>query len=219
MKGPDSSLSAADRQPVGIGMIIVLNGAPRSGKSSIAAAIQSMSETPWMNLGVDSVMASTPDRLLPGIGLRPGGERPDLEEFVQQSYRALFESMAAHGRNGLNVVADLGLHDWYSRPLGVWADLATRLEGIPTYLVGVRCSLDVNLERRARHPRRGAANYEIAVDGRAPEPVLRWEQSVHQPGWYDYEVDTTETAAPQCAARILDHLTSTAPSALRRFLL
>ena len=36
------------------GTIVVLNGAPRSGKSSIAAAMQEAFDEPWLNLGVDA---------------------------------------------------------------------------------------------------------------------------------------------------------------------
>ncbi len=35
------------------GQIIILNGAPRSGKSSIATVVQETFEGVWMNLGVD----------------------------------------------------------------------------------------------------------------------------------------------------------------------
>src|SRR5262245_23555606 len=63
----------------GAGQIVILNGPPRSGKSSIAAEIQERFEGVWMNLGVDHFKQMTPARLQPGIGLRPGGERPDLE--------------------------------------------------------------------------------------------------------------------------------------------
>ena len=81
------------------GQIIILNGAPRSGKSSIAAVIQETFDGPWMNLGVDVwVREGTPPRFRPGIGLRPGGERPDLEDFVARSFSALYESIAAHSR-------------------------------------------------------------------------------------------------------------------------
>ncbi len=37
------------------GQIIILNGAPRSGKSSIVAVIQETFDGPWMNLGVDTL--------------------------------------------------------------------------------------------------------------------------------------------------------------------
>ena len=104
------------------GRIIVLNGAPRSGKSSLAAAIQQGGDGVWLNLGVDAAMAMTPERYRPGIGLRPGGERPELEPTIQRLYAALFESIAAHSREGLNIVADLGIHDGYSRPLDISGD-------------------------------------------------------------------------------------------------
>ena len=55
------------------GQIVILNGAPRSGKSSIVAAIQETFDGVWMNLGVDVfVRHVTPERYRPGIGLRPG---------------------------------------------------------------------------------------------------------------------------------------------------
>jgi len=68
------------------GQIVILNGAPRSGKSSIATAIQNTFEEVWMNLGVDRFKPMTPDRYQPGIGLRPGGERPDLEPLIVLMY-------------------------------------------------------------------------------------------------------------------------------------
>src|SRR5713101_693827 len=96
------------------GQIIILNGAPRSGKSSIVAVIQDTFDGPWMNLGVDRYMQLTPARYQPGIGLRPGGERQDIEPLVPFFYSALYESIAAHSRLGLNVVVDVGYHDAYA---------------------------------------------------------------------------------------------------------
>src|ERR687884_862886 len=96
------------------GQIVILNGTPRSGKSSIVAVIQDTFDGLWMNLGVDRFMQMTPARYLPGIGLRPGGERPDIEPLVPILYRAMYESIAAHSRLGLNVVVDVGHHDAYA---------------------------------------------------------------------------------------------------------
>lgn len=127
------------------GQIIILNGAPRSGKSSIAAAIEEMFDGVWVNLGADASVQITPPRLRPGIGLRPGGERPDLEPLVPRLYAALYEAIAAHSRLGLNVVTDVGHHDAYSRPLGILPDCARRLAGLPVLFVGVRCPIEVIL--------------------------------------------------------------------------
>ena len=109
------------------GQIVILNGAPRSGKSSIARAIQARADVPWMNLGVDVYVRDiTPLRYRPGLGLRPGGERSDLEPFVVASYLALYDSIAAHSRLGLNVVADVGHHDAYGQPLHILPRCARR---------------------------------------------------------------------------------------------
>src|SRR6266508_6873936 len=123
------------------GQIIILNGVPRSGKSSIVAVIQDTFDSPWMNLGVDRYMQLTPKRYLPGIGLRPGGERQDIEPLVPVFYSALYESIAAHSRLGLNVVVDVGHHDAYAIPRGILVDSARRLEGLPVLFVGVRCPI------------------------------------------------------------------------------
>jgi len=200
------------------GQIVILNGAPRSGKSSIAAAIQERFDGPWMNLGVDAYVQITPPRYRPGIGLRPGGERPDLEPFVAACYAALYESVAAHSRLGLHVVVDVGHHDAYAEPRHTLTDAARRLAGLPALLVGVRCPLEVIMERRNR----GQAGREHRyVTGTAedpvPAPVLAWQQAVHTPGIYDLEVDTSVLSPEACADAIRQRLADGAPpTALER---
>ncbi len=83
------------------GQIVILNGAPRSGKSSIVRALQSTFEEPWVNLGVDTYLQATPKRYQPGIGLRPGGEHPDLEPLVVTMYIAPYDAVAAHSHLAL----------------------------------------------------------------------------------------------------------------------
>jgi chloramphenicol 3-O phosphotransferase len=185
--------------PPTLGQIIILNGAPRAGKSSIATAIQDAYDGLWLNLGVDHWMQMTPARYQPGIGLRPGGERPDLEPVVAILYRALYESIAAHSRLGVNVVVDVGHHDAYSVPLGILPACARLLKGLPTLLVGVRCPLEVILERRR------ATGWDTgqAPGDPVPPPILRWQTAVHSPGIYDLEVDTSVLTPAECAATIL----------------
>ena len=186
------------------GQIIILNGAPRSGKSSIVEAIQAEFEGVWVNLGVDAyVRHITPPRYRPGIGLRPGGERPDLEPLVQRFYAALYASIAAHSRMGLNVIAEFGHHDSYSRPLGILADCARLLTGLPVLFVGVRCPLDVVMGRRlAEGPERRDAYVKVGADMPVPAPVIAWQEQVHRPGIYDLEVDTSVSSPKACAEQI-----------------
>ena len=49
------------------GQIVVLNGVPRAGKSSIAAVIQETFDGPWINLGVDVVGFRAARRTAPGL--------------------------------------------------------------------------------------------------------------------------------------------------------
>ncbi|WP_018181527.1 chloramphenicol phosphotransferase CPT family protein [Kaistia granuli] len=206
--------------PARPGQIVILNGAPRAGKSSIAAAIQESYDGPCMNLGVDAyVNAITPLRYRPGIGLRPGGERPDLEEAIPRFYAALYESIAAHGRLGLDVVADVGHHDAYSKPLHILADCARRLRGLPVLFVGVRCPIEIILQRRQLGQTGREGLYAVGtLDDPVPEPVLRWQREVHRPGIYDLEVDTSQHDPATCAAMIRQRLAEcpAAPTAFER---
>jgi chloramphenicol 3-O phosphotransferase len=196
-----------------IGQIIILNGAPRSGKSSIVAVIQETFDGIWMNLGVDRFMQMTPARYQPGIGLRPGGERPDLEPLVAILYSAMYESIAAHSRLGLHVVVDVGHHDAYSIPRGILPDCARRLQGLPVLFVGVRCPIEIIVERR----RNTGWIVESADDALVPGPVRLFQREVHIPGIYDLEVDTSLLSPAECAALIRQHLDhGPAPSAFQR---
>ncbi len=194
------------------GRIVILNGAPRSGKSSIVAAIQETFDGMWINLGVDvSVLAMTPERYRPGIGLRPGGERPDLEPLVPVLYAALYDSIAAHSRLGLNVVAEFGHHDGYTRPLRILPDCARCLAGLPVLFVGVRCPLETIMERM----RAGQAgrSYSAATSVEAiPAAVRRYTEAVHDPGLYDMEVDTSVMTAAECAEAVRRRLAVGFPS-------
>lgn len=177
------------------GRIVILNGPPRAGKSSIVAALQARG--PWINLGVDVYNKAMPAQLLPGIGLRPGGERPDLEQWLPRLYGALYESLAAHSRQGLDVVADLGHHDFYSQPLHLLPECARRLAGLPALLVGVTAPIETIIERRRGDAQGGFYAVDEAI-------VRRWQDAVHdQPGFYDLTVDTAQMTAEQCAEAVL----------------
>jgi chloramphenicol 3-O phosphotransferase len=195
------------------GYIVVLNGAPRSGKSSIVAALQEASSEPWMNLGVDVfVECVTPPAFRPGVGLRPGGEEPDLESWVPTFYTAMYASVAAHSRSGLHVVVDVGHHDGYASPRGILAQVAAQLDGLPAFLVGVRCPLEVILQRRAiQQPGREGRYVAHTAEGQVPAAVVRWQTEVHRPGVYDLDVDTSIQSPSDCAAAIRSRIQSRVP--------
>jgi len=195
------------------GRIVILNGTPRAGKSSIARAIMARLPGRWVNLGVDRMNAALPKELLPGIGLRPGGERPDLEPAVVQLYAELYDEIAERAATGDDVAVDVGHHDSYSQPLGILANSARRLSGLPVLFVGVRCPIEVIMARRNADPQAG---FYVGGDG-VPAPVQRWQEAVHQPGIYDLELDSSVLTPEQCAAAIAAALAAPVhPSAFER---
>ena len=179
---------AGDAEP---GTVVVLNGTPRSGKSTVARALQESWDGIWINLGVDVFADVIPEGLRPGIGLRPGGERPDLEDAVVTLFDALYASVVASqpiraqcggrrrpSRRLLEAVGDPG--EGRRRA-------AVRCR--PTF-VGVRCPVEVIMARRDAGAGRGRY-VTSAPDGTVPDIVGRWERAVHDPGLYDLEVDTS----------------------------
>jgi chloramphenicol 3-O phosphotransferase len=181
-------------------VIVVLNGAPRSGKSSLAAAIQETFPGVWVNLGVDAQILALPSHLRPGIGLRPGAERPDVEPLIPSLYAALYGSALAYDLEGLDVVVDVGHH---SRP-GVLAACARLVAGRAAYLIGVRCPLDEIVRRRK------ATGFPTT-----DAPLALWQTEVHRPGVYDLEVDTS-VLSPFEAAEAVRGRIAEPPAAFRR---
>jgi chloramphenicol 3-O phosphotransferase len=199
------------------GSIVVLNGVPRSGKTSIARAMQATFDGLWLNLGVDAFSGGiTSGHDLPGIGLRPGGERPDLEPRVQLLFDALYAAVLAQSRLGANVVVDVGHHDDYSAPLGILDRVSRQLAERPAYFIGVRCPLEVIMDRREAAAADGPGTYlGRGTDGAIPEPVVRWERAVHHPGIYDLEVDTAQLSPEEGAAAIRARMVQGPPTAFR----
>ena len=156
-----------------------------------------------MNLGVDRFKPMTPARYQPGIGLRPGGERPDIEPLIVLLYHAMYAAIASHSRLGLNVVVDVAHHDSYSVPRGILPTGARQLMGLPVVFVGVRCPLPVVMERRrATWGAPTATAGGTSPDGTAPTQVRLWQEAVHLPGIYDLEVDTSVLSPEACAELI-----------------
>ena len=168
-----------------------------------------------MNLGVDVfVRGVTPKRYQPGIGLRPGpgpgfgGDAPELEPVVPTFYAAVYESIVAHSRLGLNVVAEFGHHGAIYP--GILPNCARRLAGLPVLFIGVRCPIEEIMKRRTQAGRED--RYVVGTDDEpVPPPVALWQEEVHKPGVYDLEVDTSLQSPQDCAKKIRQRLAEGPP--------
>ena len=195
-------MTAAQTGPAG--RVVLLNGVSRAGKSTLARAVQTSVPGVWMHLGRDAHKACTPPIRQPGVGLRPGRNHvsSELERCVPILYAALYESIAAHARFGLDVVVDETFHDSYTRPYGILEACAQRLAGLDTLFVGVLCPIEVIWERRARTW--GQVPGQRTQD--VVEAVELAQKATHAHRGYDLEFDTSVMSPDECAAIIARRL-------------
>ncbi|MBF0677859.1 MAG: chloramphenicol phosphotransferase [Devosia sp.] len=192
------------------GRIVILNGAPRSGKTTLARAIQTQVPGRWIHFGVDAFNASLPPALMPGIGLRPGGERPDLEANLPDLFTACFSAIAGFAAAGFDVVSDLGLQSDYVTPFDPMALLEETLGRFPLLLVGVHCDIDIIMARRNADPQGG---FYAAGPG-IPAPVQRWQDAVHKGRDYALTLDMGRLTPEDAAQRLAEWLRTVPPTAL-----
>ena len=180
------------------GRIVILNGAPRAGKSSLAAAIRTRVSGSWLIWGVDAFNATLPPELRPGIGLRPGGERPDLEANLPELFGRYLGVLSGMATSGLDVVADLGLHTDYATGFDPLPMLAEALAGFAVYFIGIDCDVDTIMARRNADTQNGL----YAAGPGIPAPVARWQQVVHDSKRYDLRLDMGKLTAEQGANHV-----------------
>lgn len=165
--------------------IIVLNGGSSSGKTEIARCLQAILPQPWLRLSVDDLVDALPPALLDsgaGIGFGSRGEVTPGAGF-QEIEAAWLSGIAAMARAGARVVYD----DVFLGGTASQQRVRERFAGIEVVWAGVRCDPEV------------AAGRELARGDRALGMAAAQAEIVHQGVAYDLEVDTSQTAAIDCA--------------------
>lgn len=189
----------ADGRPAG--HVLLLNGAPSSGKTTIARALWEELEPPHWYRSLDDFRKGYLDRHFDPA--RGPWWRIDERPLFFALLDGYLRSLRAMALAGHHVIAEAVIlpktRDLYLDALG----------GLPVFLVGVRCPVDVAERReRARTDRPGSAPIELRV----PEFDL-----VHSHGAYDVEVDTSTTSVAVAVASIRRALASP-PTAFQRIL-
>ncbi len=183
---------------MGNGTIILLNGTSSSGKTSLIHSLQTLLEEPYLEAGIDKFINMMPERYLErplwdevlGLADRAGAAGHTLVKGMHQAIRALSCS-------AVNVIADHVLVE------AAWAqECADLFAGMPAYLIGVQCPLEILEEReRARKNRTlGQARLQFHL--------------IHQYVHYDLVVDTSVHSPMECARQITERL-SAPPQALK----
>lgn len=148
----------------------MLNGASSAGKSSLATAMQEAQVEPFWHVSSDQFIAA---------GVLPPGMSKDQAWWAQWRPR-FFDGFhrclpaLAHAGNDLIVDHIIEFSSWRE-------NLATLLEGLDVFLVGVHCDL-AELDRReqARGDRRAGEGRAHVID-----------DGIHTFGAYDLSVDST----------------------------
>ncbi len=192
---------------MGAGKVIFLNGSSSAGKTTLAIMLQQLLDEPYQHLALDQFRDGMPGRYR-GLNSPDGapGERGlnivpqekdgqllthirfgDHGERVLQGMR---RAIAAFARAGNNVIID----DLLFKPTYL-DDYARALSGIPTWLIGIRCSLEVVNDRESRR------------SGRFPGTAASHFDAVHaHRAGYDLEVDTSDASPKACALMIIERL-------------
>jgi chloramphenicol 3-O phosphotransferase len=162
--------------------IIVLNGASSAGKSTLASAIQTALDEPFLLCSSDILALGLPERREPdGPFAWWGNVRPRF--FA--GFHGCIAALASAG-NDLIVEHIIEFSEWR-------AELAQLLLPFDVFLVGVHCSME-ELERRERE--RGDRRI-----GEGREHVEK--DRIHDFGPYDCEVDTTDRNPAEVADEVI----------------
>jgi len=160
-----------------LGKIIVLNGTSSSGKSSLAKALQSQLNEPYLLCSLDAFWNMTPANI-------PAGSInfPNMKLAIAKSVKALAET-------GHNVIIDIIFCGEKT-----YRELSNELDELALTFVKVDCSLE-ELQKRERE--RGDRKLGLAESQ---------VSTIHQNVAYDVIIDTSIATTCECAQEIIDKL-------------
>jgi chloramphenicol 3-O phosphotransferase len=174
------------------GRVVILHGTSSSGKTTVARAMQKLSDEPWVLLGIDVFWNAIDERWMEhGPHARDGflweeGARIVPGPTGQKLATGMRAAVSAFARAGNDVLVDDVFID--PRWLGGWdAELA----GLEWLLVGVLAPLAVLEEREEARGNRIAGEARAQVD------------ALHRGIEYELTVDTSRQSPEDCARAIL----------------
>ncbi len=159
------------------GKVIVLNGTSSSGKSSLAKALQSQLNQPYLLCSLDMFWNMTPANM-------PAGSInfPNMKLAMAKSIKGLAEA-------GHNVIVDMIFCGNKTYP-----EFLNELESFDYSMVKVDCPLE---ELKKREKARGDRKLGLAESQ---------FYTVHQGASYDVIIDTSDKTAVECAQWLIEKL-------------
>lgn len=187
-------------------MIIFLNGCSSSGKSSIARALQFVSEKPLLHLGIDTFF-----QMMPPDYLGYGEKANQGFHFITSVERGVTLTRIENGSLGaamtdsippiVRLLADRG-HDLVLDEVliteGVLENYVQHLASHTVYFIGIFCALDELINREKIR-----GNRALGLSRDQFEKVHKGTRN------YDLVLDTTSTSSFSCAQKILSFVEHT----------
>ena len=174
------------------GRVVLLHGTSSSGKTTVARAVQNLSDEPWVHLGIDTFWNAIDERWMEH-GTRASEGFLWMEDATivpgpvgQRLAAGMRAALAAFARADNDVLVD----DVFIEP--AWLDgWRVELVDVEWLLVGVVAPLHVLEEREV------ARGNRIAGEARAQTDLI------HHGIEYDLIVDTSRQSPEECALSIL----------------
>ena len=166
------------------GRVILLNGASRAGKSTLARNLQLLLKEAAMIFSMDDYLAMSRGKHETALDAVRESGLPFIDSF--------HAAIAEAARKGALVIVDHVIGEsrrWIQ-------DLLNRLDGIPRILVRVECRQDVLLERERRRTDRTPA----------PAHAQRQHAGIHRHFPHDFSIDTSADTPRKCAMRLISLL-------------
>ncbi|MFM0158664.1 chloramphenicol phosphotransferase CPT family protein [Paraburkholderia sediminicola] len=165
------------------GTIIVLNGPSSAGKSTLSRYLRENLVEHHLHIELDAFRNMEPATYW------------DVEKRVIQVRtaalcRAINATAATFSRHGQAVIVDHVLSS------DAWHYMLEDLIGLPVFIVGVFCSLEILIERELTRGDRKIGLAKSQFD------------SIHADRHYDYVVDTSSSSKLDCAQSVLEWLRS-----------
>lgn len=184
-------------------MIIFLNGATSSGKTTIAKAIQDLDERPWLLFGIDTMISMMPSKYWSGGKKQNEGfyfsqveesdgvnMRIECGEFGNKLSNIIPDVACLLDKNGFNLIIDEVIVEPDSLK-----NYANKFSNNLVYFIGVYCNTKIIEEREILRADR--------CIGSARDQIKRCHKFIK---CYDLKIDTSQYSASDCAKKILNFI-------------
>jgi chloramphenicol 3-O phosphotransferase len=183
-------------------IVIILNGPSSAGKSLISYFFQEMLDTPFLHIGIDTMINMMPNKMNNWEGQKAEEgfwwkEEVDLEGRsassiqmgnyaikINETYKDIVNTLVLNGHNVIVDEVTFG-----QEGLNAWK---TKLSNCYIFFVGVTANLDVleNREKERGDRKIGSARHQF--------------YHVHKNATYDLFIDTSTKKPEQCASQIVN---------------